>query len=121
VSQTLEERKIISYHKQIRAGVVTTQIVMQRTDPKPDAEQLSFFTKETWEAEIRNVMRKFNTFYPSEISLLCKVLPPADSMVGPFYHRLLRAGKLKRTGQYRKSLRSTRRGSFEFEYLNTGV
>jgi hypothetical protein len=113
--------KTLSYHQQSKNGVKTCQIVRVETQQNPDAEQLSMFSKETWEDEMIKTIRRFKSFYPSEIRLMCSTLPPYDNDSGPFYKTLMSKGKITRTGKYRKSLCSSRRGGFEWEYENQGV
>jgi hypothetical protein len=118
---TVTEKKIISYHQQTKDGLRHTQIVSVTVDPNPDSEQLSLFNEDTWKKEMLQTIRRQRFFYPSEIRLLCKTIPPNDNMAGPFYHNLIKDRKIKKTGHYRKSICSIRKGGIEFEYENISV
>jgi hypothetical protein len=109
---------VVAFHKQKKNGVSMSQIMRVDVVEKPEHEQLSLFQKEIWESEMMQVIKKFQTFYPSEIRLLCRYMAPFDNDAGPFYRKLMRQNKIKRTGQYRPSICSSRRGGVEWEYLN---
>lgn len=112
---------VIGYHHQRTGNIKSTQIVSVSVDSPADAIQLGLFTKEDWESEMYNTIRKFQEFYPSEVALLCPTLPPHDNCVGPFYKALMTKGKIIRTGQYRRSTRSLRKGGVEWQYRKIAV
>jgi hypothetical protein len=111
----------LSYHSQTKDGITVQNIVSMTVEKKTDAEQISMFAKEMWEAEMMVIIKKFKTFYPSEIRLLCKILPPFDNNFGAFYRTLLENGTIRRTGRYRKSMCSSRKGGVEWEYETVQV
>lgn len=112
---------VVGYHTQSKGSVKTTQVVVVSVESKADAFQLELFSKNIWEAEMMKVIRAFKDFYPSDVSLLCTYLPPHDNCVGPFYKALVDQKKIRRTGLYRRSTRSLRKGGVEFQYHNVGV
>lgn len=112
---------LIGYHKQTIGAIKSTQIVSVSVDSPVDAIQLGLFTNDNWEKAMLETIHKFREFYPSDISLLCSTLPPHDNCVGPFYKSLLVAKKIARTGSYRRSTRSLRKGGIEWQYLNLSV
>lgn len=109
---------VVAYHSQTRNGVRVSNVVSVVLDKKPEVEQITLFSREVWEAEMVRIIRKFKTFYPSDIRRICTTLPPFDNDSGPFYRRLMDNKKIRRTGNWRKSSVSSRKGGAEFEYEN---
>jgi hypothetical protein len=110
----------ILYHAR-NAGFVPGASVVSietATTPSVNAVPVSLFNDDIWEKETLEVIKKFKTFYPSDVRILCSNKPTSDMSYGPLYCRLLREGKIKPTGNRRNSRIGNRRGGMENEYYS---
>lgn len=111
-------QKTIGYQQRTHGNVKMTRIVSVVSANPEYGQQLSLFAERTWQEEMKSVIHKFHIFYPSEVEVLCSVLPPKDCFVGGFYRNLANKKQIVKTGEYRRSPRESRRGGIEWQYRN---